>query len=250
MNKSALTAAFAITCCSLTPSIHAETIFGVFFGAGLTQNQYSGDIQLTGTAIDLEDDFGLVKKDNSYAFVAIEHPIPVLPNIRLTLTQLLAEADNVLSREITFNDRTYSASTAIRAEVDLSFTDATFYYEVLDNWLSLDLGLTARNFDGFAKIDSNGSLNRYDFNETLPLLYVNAEAALPFTGLSVRAKLQGLSIDDSSLTDSQISLAYESSIGLGGEVGYRNMTIELDDLSDLSSDLESKGAFAGVTYHF
>ena len=250
MTKSALTAAFAITCCGLIPAVHADNIFGVYFGAGLSQNQYSGDLRLTGAAIDLENDFGLDKKDNSYVYVAIEHPIPLLPNVRLAQSQLLAQADNVLSRDITFNNRTYSASSAINAEVDMSFTDATFYYEVLDNWLSLDLGLTARNFDGFAKIDSNGSLNRYDFNEVLPLLYVSAETELPFTGFSVQASLQGLSVSDSSITDSQIALAYESSIGLGAEIGYRSMAIELDDINDLYSDLESKGVFMGVTYHF
>jgi outer membrane protein len=250
MTKSALTAAFAITCCSLVTTVHADTIFGVYFGAGLSQTQYSGDIRLTGNTIDLENDFGLDKKDNSYVYIAFEHPVPVLPNVRLAQTQLLAEADSVLSRTITFNNRTYTASSAISAEVDLSFTDATFYYEVLDNWLSLDLGLTARNFDGFAKVTSNGNLNRYDFNEVLPLLYVSAEAELPFTGFSVHARLQGLSISDSSLTDSQIALAYESSIRLGGEIGYRNIAIEVDDISDLYSDLESKGVFAGVTYHF
>ncbi len=245
-----LTAALAITCCTLAANVQADTIFGVYFGAGLWQNQYSGDITLRGSAIDVENDFNLEKEDNSYAYVSFEHPIPLLPNIRFAQTQVLTQADSVLTRNITFNNQTYNAGNAIDAEVDLSFTDATFYYEVLDSWVSLDLGLTVRNFDGFAKIESNGGLNRYDFNETLPLLYTRAQAQLPFSGLSVQASLQGLSISDSSITDAQFALAYESSIGLGGELGYHSMNIKLDDINDFYSDLQTKGMYLGVTYHF
>jgi hypothetical protein len=244
----AITATFALTCTTLPA--HADSIFGVYLGAGLWQNQYSGDVTFNGTAIDLENDFGLEREDNSYVHVAFEHPIPLIPNIRLAQTQLRTQADTVLTRDITFNNQSYSATAAIDSEVDLSFTDATFYYEVLDNWLSLDLGITARNFDGFVKVESNGGLNRHDFNETVPLLYASAEAELPFTGLSVQARIQGLSISDNSITDTQLAIAYESAIGLGGELGYRSMDIELDDINNFYSDLKSSGMYVGVTYHF
>lgn len=244
------TALIAASCLNCFTPAYADTIFGVYLGAGLWQSNLDGNVSLTGEPIDLSDDLGFGREDNSYVYAAFEHPIPLIPNLRISQTQLKIDADNTLSRNITFNNQTYLVTEQLHSKIDLSFTDATFYYEVLDNWASLDLGITARNFDGSVEIENNGNNNRFDIGETLPLLYAAAEIELPFTGFSLQGELQGLSISDSSITDASIKLAYESAFGLGAELGYRLIDIQLDDLNDFNSDLQSKGAVLGLTYHF
>src|SRR5690606_18764663 len=106
-----------------------------------------------------------------------EHPVPYLPNIRLGQTNLTHDGFGVLH----FLGTDY----AFRGTIDLSHTDVTGYYEVLDNIVSLDLGLTARIFDGEIKTDFIASTIPLD--SVYALLYANVQVDIPATGLALGA---------------------------------------------------------------
>ena len=86
------------------------------------------------------------------------------------------------------------------------------------------------------------------------MLYLSAEVAIPATGLSVFAEGNMLSIDDHTLTDYQVGIAYalidNMIIDVNLQAGYRAVDLELDDLDDIYADLQFDGAFAGVEVHF
>lgn len=235
----------------LTGAAHmaqADTILGVYVGAGIWQSEISGDVQDGTTKIDTEDDIGLEDNDNTYFYFALEHPIPVLPNIKLQHTELSVDGDNLLTRDIDFNGSVFSVSDNVSAEADLTHTDVTLYYELLDNWVSLDLGISVRLFDGFVEIQSTTDSAREDLEDPIPMLYGKVRFDLPLTGLSVDAEANGVGYGGNTLLDASLRLAYESSIGLGVEAGYRSMVLDIDE--DIEGDIDISGIFAGINFHF
>ncbi|BDX01945.1 MAG: TIGR04219 family outer membrane beta-barrel protein [Marinomonas sp.] len=155
---------------------------------------------------------------NSYFGVAIEHPIPVIPNIRLQNQSLKKFGDSNL---------------------DLSYNDYTLYYEFLDGllWLDLDAGVT------FRKIDDAGNS---DIDGTYPLGYVSAYVSIPGTALSVGGEVKTGGGSDADITDTTFKVKFQPLIFAGIEAGYRTVT---EDFSS-AGKYEPKGAFIGVFVDF
>ena len=125
------------------------------------------------------------------------------------------------------------------------------YYELLDNWINLDLGLDLKIFDGKVTVsDQDTSASTIDIDETIPMLYLSARFDLPATGFYIGANIQQLSLDDSSAEDSTLMVGYESKSGLGIEGGIKSFNIELDDVNNLNTNLEYDGLYFNGYIHF
>jgi len=243
--------ASAITACTFSTA-HADTVFGVYFGAYTWQADYTGDITDTNAdqTVDLEDDLGFSDEDTNVFYIAIEHPVPILPNVRLQQTTLNQSAHGRLTRDFTLDDVDFFTDQAVAAKLDLTHTDLTLYYEILDNWVNLDVGLTARKFDGkIAMVSANANAS-VDIDQTLPMLYIAAQFDLPLTGLSAAIDGNAIAYSGNSLIDINGFIQYELPIGLGVRGGYRRFTLELDDVNDINSDLTLDGYYAALTFHF
>ncbi len=249
------TAPFALALCAglfNVSATQADTVLGVYAGGGLWKSDYSGN---AGTdSIDVTQ-LGLKKESNEYIYAALEHPVPLIPNIRLQYTKLQTNGQGTISQDFTLDNETFTTSANLATELDLSHTDATLYYEILDNWVTLDLGLTARKYDGeitVVNLDDTNQFERVDIGETLPLLYAHAQFDLPFSGWAIGAYGNFVSYDGSSLSDMTASVMYnfESVVDLGFEVGYRRTSLDLDESTDLESDITVDGVFAGINLHF
>ncbi|MBV1921944.1 MAG: TIGR04219 family outer membrane beta-barrel protein, partial [Pseudomonadales bacterium] len=232
----------------------ADTIFGVYAGGGTQNFDFTGDFEDTDFSsvvgdIDLEDDLNYDNSSGTYVYIAIEHPVPFLPNVLLTSTELDQSESSVITRTISFDNQTFTAGTAVDSTVDLSHVDATLYYELLDNWVNLDLGLTIRKFDGEIKLVSGTDNAQEDIDFTIPLLYGKARFDLPLTGVYVSASGNWIGVGSNNFLDSMVTIGYESTIGLGLEAGYRNITLSIDE-DDFEADLGFSGIFAAATFHF
>ena len=226
---------------------------GFRIGAAYWAPSLSGGFNSTGQAsINLSDDLGLDDPSMTSLVLSIEHPIPFLPNIRYQGIDLDSNGRNTLSSNITFEGQPYGAGDTVRSSFDLSHDDIVLYYEILDNWINLDVGLDLKRFDGEVSIvgSTNTTVSKSQVDETLPLLYVSARFDLPFSGFYVGADISSFSIDDSSADDVTVKLGYESGSGLGVEGGLRTFSLELDDVDGLDSDLEYDGAFVNGYFHF
>ena len=197
----------------------ADTI-GFVVGAGSWSQDASGD--LTSGSVTNSQPF--TKGDSaSMVWAVIEHPIPVLPNVRFATTPVDSSNDSGDS-------------------LKMDQTDLTLYYEILDNWVNLDLGLTGRKIDGTIK--TSGSSD--DFNATIPMVYARAQFDVPITGLSIGALVNTIGV----FKDVSFYVSYETAIGLGLELGQRKQTIDLDDNNDVTSSLENSGTYFAAFYHF
>lgn len=240
-----LAAAFAVAA-----GAQADAI-GVRFGAYAWQPDYDGTVKSGGEQVDVNNDLGLDDDDASVFFIAIEHPVPLLPNVLIQRTQLDTKATQRLTRTFTFDDVTYTASDTVKTDLDLSHTDATFYYEILDNWAELDIGLTVRAFDDGVKLTATNAAktSSADIDAVLPMLYVAAKFNLPLTGVYVAVNGNGVGYSGDTLLDYRAALGYESTIGLGAEVGVRNFDLNYEDGDD-EADVTVRGGYASVFYHF
>ncbi|MEW6999683.1 TIGR04219 family outer membrane beta-barrel protein [Colwelliaceae bacterium BS250] len=242
MNKSTALIASAMMLTSYTAA--ADTLFGVYAGAQGWDMAAEGSYGYQ----DEELNYRFEDETQSRFYIALEHPIPVIPNIKIAQSE-------ISTCGFQSSDASSSSSAdCSESEIDFNYTDYTLYYEIFDNGLfSFDLGVTAKDFEG----DFIAS-NSFGFNESvdeiIPMLYVAAEVGIPATGLSVFAEGNFLSIDDSTLSDYQVGVAYalidNMLIDVNLSAGYRVVSLELDDLDDVYADLEFDGAFAGVEVHF
>jgi outer membrane protein len=240
---SACTLTLALACNS-----QADTIFGIYAGAGTWQTEYDGAIGSPATST---NDLGVKDNNNNFYYVAIEHPIPFLPNIKLQQNNIRSNQTSTIDNSFSLGNINYPSGSNIASDFDLSYTDAALYYELLDNWLNLDLGVTLRKYSGYLQAESNSSSERINIDTGLPLAYARVQFDLPFTGFSAGLEGNYISYDGNDLTDynAKISYLFDSSLDLGIEVGYRAVTANFDD-GDVKTNLDMKGPYIAALFHF
>ncbi len=208
----------------------------------LTGNFNSGN----NASIDLKSDLGVNDPSQTSLVFILEHPIPLLPNVKYQNFNLETSGSNTLNRGIQFNGQSYTSGTQVTSTFDFSHDDIVLYYEILDNWINLDLGIDIKRFDGEVGIDGNN----IKLEETVPLLYISARFDLPFTGFYAGADLNHLSSGDNSANDSTLLVGYESSIGLGIEGGLKTFSLDLDNADNIDTNIEYQGLYLNGFFHF
>ena len=180
-----------------------------------------------------------IKHDGAIqASIAFEHPIPLLPNIKIKYTDLNTSTNN----------GQYASN-----KVDLTNTDYILYYEILDNIVSADIGLGMANIDG--KIKQYNALQSFNssLSDNAPIAYASVGAKLPFTGLSAKGEVVVGANSDVTLTDVQAELQYDFVqsilLDVGAKVGYRYMYIDVDE-NKTKYKLDFNGPYIGLNAHF
>lgn len=218
---------------------------GAVIGVGGWQYEPAGSIRSKGGDINLENNLGLEKQTKPTAWISFEHPVPLIPNIEARFTSIGLSGSGSLNTQ--FGSTVFSGT--ITDELDLTQIDATVYYEILDNWLNLDIGFALKYLEGEITITSQNQTENKKFTGGLPMVYAKAAFDLPLTGFSVGGKGYLTSIAGNEIVDIELFVSYEMSIGLGVSGGYRSQSFKLDDIKDISSDIELTGAFVNVFFH-
>lgn len=234
------------------PALAWADVAGIYVGAGVWNQDPNGDLRFQGDQIDVDDDLNLGDERQGYVWLALEHPVPLLPNLRLSGVNVQTQGRGTVTSSFDFGGQTFNVSEDIDSNVRLDQRDATLYYEVLDNVVSVDLGLNIKYIDGAARVRSltaatEGSTS---FNAYVPMAYGRLAADLPFTGLSAGIEGSAVGYNGNHLVDYTLRAAYESKYRVGLEAGYRRQQLKLDDVDDVFTDLRIEGAFVGVFAHF
>lgn len=178
--------------CLTSTAMAADLSFGV--GADYTLDKLDGTISHVG-----ESD-----ASNSHwtGFADFRHPLLLLPNVGLQASDLSSQGEDLSH--------------------DLTVYDVTFYYRPFELGLvNLDFGLDLRRYDG--------SVNNDDYQRDRGLLFLGAEANLPWTGIGAfgDARLSHWQGDNSH--DWKIGLSYtvnpDDSLQLKLRGGYRNVRL-------------------------
>ena len=105
---------------------------GFSIGATYWTPDLSGNFNSTGgSAISLSDDLGVDDPSPSSLVLSLEHPVPLLPNIRYQNIELDSSGRNILTSNITFEGQTYSAGETVDSDFDLSHDQAELVAEYM-----------------------------------------------------------------------------------------------------------------------
>ncbi len=206
----------------------AATILGFGVEADYYNPTVSGDFSYKTTATHFSDD-----TQNSYQIgVYFEHPVPVLPNIRIDYTP----------------ETTFSGTDSIVGTNKVSFKqlDGTLYYELLDNIVDIDLGVTFKALDG--KVE--GLATNQDFNVVIPMLYLGTGVKIPAVPIHVAGDVKYVEYDGDSVIDARIKAIWDIVAGLQAQAGLRYESMKIDNQNDIHADVTFKGPFVGIGYNF
>ncbi len=243
--------------------IGAEVSLGMYNPSPSGSASYTLPYGLSNTAVDLEKDMGWNNKKDILLKTYFKHPVPLFPNIKIAYNNLSHSGQGIV------DGFSWGSITGFNGEIDTSLDmkmyDLTLYYELLDNVVEVDAGLTVRYLDGniavrtLANYDVPliGSLSAELFNESTnfdlwsPMLYGKVRFNIPSTDISLQLEANAISYEDTTFYDYELSARYTLTMGLGLEAGYKSIHLDSKDLYDgLVLDIDSAGPYAAIVWNF
>ena len=216
---------------------------------GFFNHDPDGEASYLGTFAHLNDTFGFSEKQDLFLKAYLEHPLLLLPNVKLGYTTLSHKGNSNV------NDFTWGNINDYRGSVDsrlsLDFTDVTLYYELLDNLAEVDGGLTFRYITGDMGVHSSDVSDGVVFTTWIPMLYGKVRFNMPVTNLSLQIEANAISYWDITTYDYELSARYTVLMGLGLEAGYKALHLNSDELVDgFNADISFSGPYAAVIWDF
>lgn len=231
------------------PVMAAADVLSFTIGGGIWNETPEGNIiQPSGAptpSVDVKNQLFWSEESQGYLFATLEHPVPILPNVRLMYTSLDHAGSGNTSFD--FDGVTYSGNVA--NDFTIEQTDLLFYYEVLDNVVSLDLGLNVRLLDISFTINDGISNTSESVSGTVPMIY-GMVGGSPWPGVLLSAEANYMTLSGSTISDFNAKISYTTDFFVGFEAGYRTQKIELDDVDDTNANLDFKGPFIGAYVKF
>lgn len=223
---------------SLANVAQADTLYGLYADANYWHAKSDNTVQVAENAKET-----LKNKTSGQLAInaSLEHGVPLLPNVRVRHVGIKATQKDDAD-----------------VKNDIKSTDVIAYYEVLDNVVSVDVGLGAKRIDGSVNVMGKEYLN---LDKTLPMAYASVGAKLPFTGLSAKAELGLAQGHQASAKDASAEIKYDfidkALVDVGVKAGYRILNVKNDKVAYPSFDgakhpfeANFKGPYVGVEVHF
>lgn len=186
--------------------------------------------------------------------VAVEHPLPLVPNIMLRRQTASWSGQTQLVGNLQLDQQQFARQSSISNALDFKSTDISFYYEVLDNsLLALDLGATALVYDADLAVRAPASKGR-SASGVLPLLYGNLTVYV--WGTDTALFLQGNYTDyrQQLWSQTKVGIAYElldlTALTLAVKMGWQQQSVTLTDKDQIDLDVQFKGPFLALEADF
>ncbi|OHY82130.1 TIGR04219 family outer membrane beta-barrel protein [Marinobacter sp. AC-23] len=222
-------------------------IVGLGASVSYWDSDSSGTASSGNSLVGVDNELNMKNDGNANASIYLEHPVPILPNVRLAYTLIQESGRGTLTNSYIDIDE----GASVQSDLDLEQLDLTLYYEILDNWVNLDLGVTVRDFSGellVQNVANASQVSRTEADGVLPMGYLAARFDLPLTGVAVGAEGNYIAFDGDSMRDFNVYGQYSISL-LQVRAGYRQLAIDYEDGSD-AFDVKIDGPFvsAGVVF--
>ncbi|HHO65105.1 MAG TPA: TIGR04219 family outer membrane beta-barrel protein [Epsilonproteobacteria bacterium] len=253
----------------LTSAALYADIIGGEVSVGIYSHSPSGSASYTlpylplNESIDLENDLGWDSKQDAMVKAYFELPLPFVPNVKLAYSNFNQSGDATVT-SFSWGD-IIGLDGTINTSLELQMYDLTAYYELLDNVVEIDAGLTLRYLNGNMDVTPTADFNlpgfipdlsvsapqSTDIDMWIPLVYGKARFNIPTTDISLQIEGNGITYQDTTFYDYELSARYTFSMGLGLEAGYKSTHIDSEDLADgLVVDVDSSGPYAAVVWDF
>lgn len=240
----------------LTPLTSMADIAGFRVIGGSFDYKVEGTIRDSNSVVDqvdLKTDLHLQDKSESFFYAYVEHPIPMLPNIRVGSTAMNLNGSGLASKTFTFNGITFNQAISTTTNINLDHSEIALYYQIIDTGIDLDLGLNVKIFSGNATLTENTtpSTTTQKLDYTIPMVYASLNIPLPLTGLSIGVEGSAISYDGNSLTDYMAHIRYATDFNLGIEAGVRSFNLTVEDTTDQTyGTIKTSGPYVSLFVYF
>ncbi|MFP4132082.1 MAG: TIGR04219 family outer membrane beta-barrel protein, partial [Thiohalospira sp.] len=174
--------------------------------------------------------------------------LPLIPNARIERTSI-ASSGNGGTIDVDYGPFTTQVDD-VESDIELNQNDFILYWSPLDNLVEVDFGLDFKQVSGNIYVTDGNETVDEDLDGVVPLGYLAAGVNIPGTELSVNGRTARISAGDNSFTDNALNVSWTSPIGLGGRLGWRSQSLDLEDVGDVTVDTDFSGVYAGVHYIF
>ena len=251
-----------------TSTAGAITISG---GAGAWREKPSGWIEYTEnnlygtgvsatTKVDVKDDLHIGDETKAFGWFKLSDiPIPLFPDVKVRYTPMRFTGSGYATTTFTFGNITVPAGTKVDSKLEANQFDVALTYNFpvigkIGDKFNLQWGLNVKVIDGYAKV-------RY-FDPTSGWKEDSKSATIPVPMAHLEGEIRPVNLFGLSFEGNWIGYSGSQFYDLVGEfkvypvkhlfigVGYRYQRLKIDDISDVSSDLKVKGAFAEAGFTF
>ncbi len=232
---------------------HADLLFTVGAKASIWAADPSGQVD-DGVSVDAEQNgLGLDSENGQQITLFFEHPIPVIPNVRVRQTALDISGTGFVVTE--FDDQTFTGE--VSSKLDASHTDLTLYWglPIPVPFFDFNFGLTGRTFDGqiYVKDETTSEVADVPLDFTLPMGFAEVQFDSHF-GLYGAVEVNYIGYDGNSVSDWVYAVGYDLPVpvvDLGIEAGYRTLAVETnEDTTDIATNFDISGMFYGASLAF
>jgi outer membrane protein len=214
--------------------------------------------------LDVKNDAKLGDKTKPWAKFKLEHPIPLIPNIKLAYMPMKFDGSGVLSRDIKWGEYTYQAYADFNFSVKLDRIDTTLYYNfpfiktATAGKLDVEFGLNVRTimFDGKLSGRERGTGRSISESAsiTLPIPMGHLAAEIrPISLVSLVGELNYIGYKNNAYYDYVAGLRLNSRVRTPlkpfVELGYKHEKLKIDE-QDVKTDLKIKGLYGLVGVRF
>jgi hypothetical protein len=216
------------------------------------EGEFAAEVDDIGTRIDMEDDLDFDDSEGLAGEIALQ-----LSSFRLSVGYLPLDfsSNGAISRDVIFDGRTFTASTAIASDVDIDLFDIGLtWYLINTDAMPVRVQLGPELALKVADVD---------LSMTEPATGITAQAsgvaAIPTAGLRGRVALGDMfgivgrigyiAYSDNSFLDAEAQVEFSPLPMVGIYAGYRLFDIEVDE-SDVFLDLQFAGPFIGAMVRF
>jgi len=225
------------------------SVYGGIEGWHVEPNASFGDNQSNSA------DFNLNKETATGFYIGFEHPVPLIPNIKLRRDSLDSDGQTTLTSNFVLDGVTYTGGDTVATTVELQQSDVIIYWELLDlDLLSFDFGLNAKHINVDLTATDGTTSTAENFKGWIPMGYAAAEVGIPGLPLSIWAEGSYIGYSGDKFYDARAAVRYTLvetlPMDLTLSVGYRALVVDVDDLDGVFADIDFNGYYAGVEVRF
>jgi len=221
--------------------------------AGYIKQDISGWVNYKGTEADIDNDLKIGTENSFFIRAKLEHPVPLLPNIKLMYERMRFSGDGRVQRSFTFGNVTVNVNERVQTKLDLDHYDIVLFYNLpFINMLQVidgEVGLNIRVIDFYGKVrdvDQNQE-DSTSFLVPIPMLHGSLEIK-PVDLFSFLIEANGIAYQGHHYYDVSGELRIKpvktpvANLFIG--FGYKYEKLKIDDIDDTSADIKIKQPYA------
>ncbi|NPA12621.1 MAG: TIGR04219 family outer membrane beta-barrel protein [Aquificae bacterium] len=249
-----LTGGLFVSSASALPMVNGE------ISAGFIKQDIDGWVQYEGDKIDVDDDLNMGTENSFFLRAKLEHPIPLLPNIKLQYTKMRFEGDGTVSKDYKFGFITITASDRVKSKLELDHYDVVLFYNLpfinATQVFDAEVGLNVRIIDFYVWVrdETRNQEDEKSLVVPIPMLHGALTTKLPLIPVSLLVEASGIAYQGNHYYDIAGEIRYKPFRNLVADlfigVGYKYEKIKIDDVDDTSADIKIKQPYFQVGLSF